>query len=125
MAPYTATVDPDEFEQWAKNSLEADIALMSKNAGTHERLITSELVHGRATDVLLTRAAYADLLVVGNRGRGGFKGLLLGSVSQHCAAHAPVPVVVVRRDRRCRWIRRRGRCRRLVRFTGRARVRSW
>ena len=44
---------------------------------------------------LLDSAGDADLLVVGARGMGGFRGLLLGSVSQQVAQHAPCPVVIV------------------------------
>jgi nucleotide-binding universal stress UspA family protein len=43
---------------------------------------------------LLERAKDADLLVVGSRGLGGFPGMVLGSVSQQCAQHAPCPVLV-------------------------------
>jgi nucleotide-binding universal stress UspA family protein len=44
---------------------------------------------------LLEAARGADLLVVGSRGHGGFRGLLLGSTSQHVVTHAPCPVVVI------------------------------
>lgn len=54
------------------------------------------IVEGAAAPALLDAAEGADLLVVGSRGRGGFTGLLLGSVSQQCAHHASCPVVIVR-----------------------------
>jgi nucleotide-binding universal stress UspA family protein len=45
---------------------------------------------------LLETSADADLLVLGARGLGPFRSLLLGSVSQHCLHHATVPVAIVR-----------------------------
>jgi nucleotide-binding universal stress UspA family protein len=50
---------------------------------------------GRPEAVLLQEARAANLLVVGSRGRGGFAGLLLGSVSQRLAQSSPCPVVIV------------------------------
>jgi nucleotide-binding universal stress UspA family protein len=56
----------------------------------------AKAVEGQPASVLLDEAADADLIVVGNRGLGGFKRLLLGSVSQQVVHHASCPVVVVR-----------------------------
>lgn len=50
---------------------------------------------GNVADRLLASASHADLLVVGARGLGGFRGLLLGSVSQQCVQHATCATVVV------------------------------
>jgi nucleotide-binding universal stress UspA family protein len=52
-------------------------------------------VQGQAADVLLEQARDATLIVVGRRGLGGFRSLLLGSVSQQVVQHATCPVVIV------------------------------
>jgi nucleotide-binding universal stress UspA family protein len=54
------------------------------------------IAEGNPAEVLIERSKEADLMVVGSRGHGGFRGMLLGSVGQHLVAHADYPVVVVR-----------------------------
>jgi nucleotide-binding universal stress UspA family protein len=53
-------------------------------------------VAGPAVEALRQCAAQADLLVLGAHGRSGLRGVLLGSVSRHCAHRPPCPTVVVR-----------------------------
>lgn len=58
--------------------------------------VTISLVQGDATEALLEAAVGADLLVVGNRGRGALAEAFLGSTSGRISDHAPCPVVIVR-----------------------------
>lgn len=58
-------------------------------------VVTVEVHHGRAADTLVEVAQGADLLVVGSRGRGGFRGMLLGSVSQRVLGRATCPVGIL------------------------------
>ena len=54
------------------------------------------VLEGAASDVLVREAEGAELLVVGSRGRGMLRGMLLGSVALHSVLSAPCPVMVVR-----------------------------
>lgn len=51
-------------------------------------------IHGHPAESLIERSEGADLVVVGRRGLGGFRALLLGSVSGDVIHHAACPVVV-------------------------------
>lgn len=61
-----------------------------------DNAVTISLVQGDATEALLEAAVGADLLVVGNRGRGALAEAFLGSTSGRISDHAPCPVVIVR-----------------------------
>ena len=56
----------------------------------------SVLADRRPSRALVERSREADLVVVGSRGRGGFRGLKLGSVSEQVTRHAKAPVLVIR-----------------------------
>jgi len=76
---------------------EADGTLEAAQAAAPEGVgVTGEAVQSEAGPALVSASHGSALLVVGSRGRGGFKSLLLGSVSQYCAAQARGVVVVVR-----------------------------
>jgi nucleotide-binding universal stress UspA family protein len=84
----------DALEAAAKEAIRRAVEEAAKLASAV--LVVAETVEGHPARALVERARDAELLVVGARGRGEFRALLLGSVSHECAQHAAVPVVIVR-----------------------------
>lgn len=67
----------------------------------HPRLsLTTTTIEGHPAQALVELSRGAALLVVGSRGHGQFAGMLLGSVSEHCAAQAHCPVLVFHTQRK-------------------------
>ena len=81
------------YEETARCVLERSLAILGRSPPCP---VEAELKQGHPRQVLVDSSADADLLVVGSRGLGEFAGLLLGSVSEHCACRAKCTVVIVR-----------------------------
>ncbi len=80
----------------ARDQVDAVLAEAGERGSTSVPEVRIDIVEGPPGEVLTARSRGADLLVVGSRGRGAFRALLLGSIALHCALHAPCPVMVVR-----------------------------
>jgi nucleotide-binding universal stress UspA family protein len=94
--PTEFTVAPEEF---AVAAAEVITEAVEEAADIDPSVaVKSEVRQQPAAPALVELSKGADLLVVGSRGRGGFAGLLLGSVSQQCVNHGHCPVVVVRTE---------------------------
>lgn len=83
-----------ELEAAARRTIDS-ILREEELAGRTDVEIESVVAEGSPASVLLDAALGAALLVVGSRGMGNIKGLMLGSVSLHCVTQAECPVVVV------------------------------
>jgi nucleotide-binding universal stress UspA family protein len=84
----------DALRRAAKQHL--DEAAAEAVALAPDLAVARVVLTGYPTAVLVAESAAAQLVVVGDRGIGGFEGLLVGSVAPALAAHAHCPVVVVR-----------------------------
>jgi nucleotide-binding universal stress UspA family protein len=95
--PYGALGDKDYEDQPRTSALALlDKIVAELPARSPAVDVRTSIEEGSPAKVLIERSQEADLLVVGSRGRDGFAGMLLGSVSQHLVAHAHCPVVVIR-----------------------------
>jgi nucleotide-binding universal stress UspA family protein len=94
MGPDPGSPGDEGFESQAREVL-AGAARLAHEVAPH-LTVETELAVGDAAAQLVDYARAASVVVVGNRGLGGFTGLLVGSVGIALSAHAPCPVVVVR-----------------------------
>lgn len=98
---YPAISDPAIIANWSPEDDAEEIldAAIDEAFGdsTPEQL-TRTVLPGPPARALINLSADSAMLVVGSRGHGGFVGMLLGSVSSACAAHAHCPVLIVRTD---------------------------
>ena len=86
-------LNPSEVERGMQNDIDQATARVERVAPSID--IITKAFAGSPGGFLIEESAPADLLVVGSRGRGGFRSLLLGSVSRRCVHRARCPVVVV------------------------------
>lgn len=87
--------DPEQVRSAAEGHAQSLVEDVVGRVGTADLELSAEAVAGPAAQTLIEAGRGAELLVLGARGRGGFLGLLLGSVSQQCAQHPPCPVVIL------------------------------
>jgi len=80
----------EELQEW----LDGEVAEI--RSSPDDVAVSTQVRDGSAAEVLLAEAGTDDLLVLGSRGRGGFRSLLLGSVATQCAQHSRGALVVVR-----------------------------
>jgi nucleotide-binding universal stress UspA family protein len=87
---------PDDYDPDADATAMVDGLLAPVRQDHPDLDIITVVGEGGPADLLVKASDGADLLVVGSRGHGGFTGMLLGSVSEHCTKSARCPVMVVR-----------------------------
>lgn len=93
-----SVLTPDAIDDLLQRLQEATQARADEARTSHPGLdIAVKVALGSPASVLVEASANADMVVVGSRGMGGFRGLLVGSVGVQVASNAACPAVVVRK----------------------------
>lgn len=88
-----AAIDRDQVLADVRSGLDRSVA---EAVADHPQVVVRRhALDGNAAELMAEFSTAVDLVVVGSRGRGGFTGLLMGSVSQGVLQHASCPVMVV------------------------------
>ena len=87
---------PDDYDPETALQREIEPGVDAVRAEYPAVEVEIRVINGHPAPVLVEASKGADLLVVGSRGHGEFVGMLIGSVSEYCAAHAHCPVLVHR-----------------------------
>ena len=102
-APRPASMSPGyvppraDFEEAVRAALAADLARLDLPESC---TVALHVAHGQSSSRLLELAEGAEMLVVGSRGAGGFRGLGFGSTADQVVRYSPCPVIVVPSERR-------------------------
>jgi len=83
-----------DMEKMARGMV--DDLVRERDGAVADVTVEVRALDGAPGRVLVDQSRDADMLVVGHRGRGGFRSTVLGSVGLQCVLHASVPVTVVR-----------------------------
>jgi nucleotide-binding universal stress UspA family protein len=94
-APVPFPGDAEIAEHAAKAAREEARYAIEHLDGPQPPSVAVQAVTGLPAEEILSAAGDADMIVLGSRGAGGFKKLLMGSVSLQVTQHAHCPVVVI------------------------------
>jgi nucleotide-binding universal stress UspA family protein len=93
-----ALVVPDGYDPEADARAVLEDSIGPAREAHPEIIIRAIVARSHPAPALVEASRGADLVVVGSRGHGEFTGMLLGSVSEHCASNAHCPVLVLRQS---------------------------